>query len=379
MSHAHGVPSAPADRRTRRILAAVLIPAAVATLVAMLVLWPGRVRPGAAPSGERVNATVTASTATTAVVRLADGTETTVDVPAGPGAPVIGPGAAVVLLRSAGVGGGYAIVDRQRAGPMIWLLLATVAAVLAFGRRLGLTALIGLAVSFGVLLLFIVPAVLSGENPLLVAVVGAAAIMFAALYLTHGVNAPTSVAIAGTLASLIVTGVLGYGFSAALHLTGVAGDEDAFLAATRGGIDMRGLLLAGIVIGALGVLDDVTVTQAATVAELAGHGDRSRRDIYRAATRVGRAHVASAVNTLVLAYAGASLPLLLLLATGGAPVGEVLTGPLLAQEILRSAVGTIGLVASVPITTALAVLVIRTRSAGPRSSPPARSPRHSRT
>ncbi|GIF19961.1 putative membrane protein [Actinoplanes tereljensis] len=383
MSHSHGVPSGPADPRTRRVLAAVLIPAAIATLVAMAVLWPGRIHLGSAGDpGERVNARVTAIAGTTATVRLGDGSTVTVDVPSGPGAPAIATGDDVVLLHLPGaVPGGrdYTVVDHQRAGPMIWLLVAVVLAVLAFGRRLGLTALVGLAVSFAVLLLFVIPAILKGENPLLVAVVGSAAIMFAALYLTHGVNVHTSVAIAGTLASLVVTGLLGAGFTAALHLTGVAGDDAAFLAATQAGLDMRGLLLAGIVIGALGVLDDVTVTQAATVAELAAHGDRSRREIYRAASRVGRAHVASAVNTLVLAYAGASLPLLLLLATGSSPVRDVLTGELVASEILRSAVGTIGLVASVPITTALAVLVVRTRSAGPRSSPPARSPRHSRS
>ncbi|GAA2656984.1 YibE/F family protein [Paractinoplanes durhamensis] len=383
MSHSHGVPAAPADPRTRRILAAVLIPAAIATLVAMALLWPGRVHlDTAASSGERVNGTVTAITGATATVRLDGGAETTVDLPSGPGAPTLKSGDAIVLLHLPGaVPGGqdYTVVDHQRATPLVWLLVAMVLSVLAFGRRLGLTALVGLAVSFAVLLLFVIPAILAGEAPLLVAVVGAAAIMFAALYLTHGVNVHTSVAIAGTLASLVITGLLGAGFTAALHLTGVAGDEDAFLAATRSGLDMRGLLLAGIVIGALGVLDDVTVTQAATVAELAEHGNRGRRDIYRAASRIGRAHVASAVNTLVLAYAGASLPLLLLLATGSSPVSQVLTGELLGQEILRSAVGTIGLVASVPITTALAVLVIKNRSGGPRSSPPARSPRHSRT
>jgi uncharacterized membrane protein len=381
-SHAHGAPARPADARTRRLLAAVLIPAAVATLLAMVILWPGRIhaRP-AANSGERVNGTVTAMTGATATVRLDNGEEATVDVPSGPGAPVLATGDDVVLLYFPdAVPGGrdYTVVDHQRTGPMIWLLVAAVLSVLAFGRRLGLTALAGLAVSFGILLFFVLPAILRGESPLLVAVVGAAAIMFAALYLTHGVNTHTSVAIAGTLASLVLTGLLGVAFTAALHLTGVAGDDDAFLAATRGGLDMRGLLLAGIVIGALGVLDDVTVTQAVTVAELAEHGG-TRWEIYRAASRVGRAHVASAVNTLVLAYAGASLPLLLLLATGGAPVSQVLTGELLAQEILRSAVGTIGLVASVPITTALAALMVRTRSADPRSSPPARSPRHSRT
>src|SRR4029079_13521405 len=128
----------------------------------------------------------------------------------------------------------------------------------------------------------------------------------------------------------------------------------------------RGLLLAGIVIGALGVLDDVTVTQAATVAEMAAGGPSTRLGLYRAASRVGRAHIASAVNTIVLAYAGASLPLLLLVAVSGRNVGDLISSQFLAQEIVRSAVGTIGLVAAVPITTALAVLVTeRVRETAP--------------
>jgi uncharacterized membrane protein len=232
-----------------------------------------------------------------------------------------------------------------------------VAVILAFGRWRGLRSLAGLAVSFGILLYFVLPAVLDGSPPLLVAVVGASAIMFAALYLTHGVTVHTSVAVAGTLASLVLTGVLGAVFTSLLHLTGVGSDDTSYLSATQGDIDPRGLLLAGIVIGALGVLDDVTVTQAVTVAEMAAGGGRTRWELYRSAVRVGRAHVGSAVNTIVLAYAGASLPLLLLIAAGSNPVGELLTGEYLAQEILRSAVGTIGLVASVPITTALAALV----------------------
>jgi len=367
-------------------MAAVLVPAALVTLVAMVLLWPGRVHLAAAPAGgERALGTVTALTATTATVRLTDGPEITADLSQGPGAPRFEVGDRVVMIHLPdAVPGGhdYTVVDHQRAGPMLWLVALTALVVVVLGRRLGLTSLAGLAVSFAVLLLFVIPAILRGSPPLLVAVVGASAIMFAALYLTHGVTVHTSVAIAGTLASLVLTGLLGAGFTAALHLTGVASDDDAFLAATRGTIDMRGLLLAGIVIGALGVLDDVTVTQAATVAELAAGDKRSRWELYRAASRVGRAHVGSAVNTLVLAYAGASLPILLLVATGSQPVSQVLTGELLAQEVLRSAVGTIGLVAAVPITTGLAVLVAgtaRTRSAGPRSSRPVRSPRHSRT
>jgi uncharacterized membrane protein len=254
---------------------------------------------------------------------------------------------------------------------MIWLLALAAAVILAFGRWRGLTSLAGLAVSFGLLLLFVIPAILAGSPPLLVAVVGSSAIMFAALYLTHGINVHTSVAVAGTLASLVLTGVLGAAFTSLLHLTGVGSDDTSSLQAFQGNIDLRGLLLAGIVIGALGVLDDVTVTQAVTVAEMTAAGPASRWSLYRAAARVGRAHVASAVNTIVLAYAGASLPLLLLIAASSQPVSELLTSEFLAQEILRSAVGTIGLVASVPITTALAALVADLHPARPPSAAPA--------
>jgi uncharacterized membrane protein len=314
-------------------------------------------------------------------VRVTDGpgkgSVQTVDLPQGPGTTALHPGDKVVLLyfpNAVPGGRSYSVVDQQRSSPMIWLVALAVAVILVFGRWRGLTSLAGLAVSFAVLLLFVIPAILAGSPPLLVAVVGSSAIMFAALYLTHGINVHTSVAVAGTLASLVLTGLLGAGFTSLLHLTGVGGDDSSYLSATYQGIDLRGLLLAGIVIGALGVLDDVTVTQAVTVAEMAATGQRSRWELYRAAARVGRAHVASAVNTIVLAYAGASLPLLLLIAASSDPITDLLTSEFLAQEILRSAVGTIGLVASVPITTALAALVADPRPAAVPA--PARHARH---
>jgi uncharacterized membrane protein len=384
--HDHGAPVPAATQRTRRIVLAVLIPAALATLIALIVLWPGSIRTEPGPGdGQRALGTVTAlaeqtcpagskqERCGTAAVRLTEGPGAggtqTVDLPQGPGTTALHVGDDVVLLYFPGaVPGGrdYSITDRQRSTPMIWLLVLAVAVILAFGRWRGVTSLAGLAVSFAILLFFVVPAILDGSPPLLIAVVGASAIMFAALYLTHGVNVHTSVAVAGTLASLVLTGVLGALFTTLMHLTGYGSDASSYLSVARAGLDLRGLLLAGIVIGALGVLDDVTVTQAVTVAEMTP-GATSRWSLYRAAIRVGRAHVGSAVNTIVLAYAGASLPLLLLIAAGSQPIGELLTSEFLAQEILRSAVGTIGLVASVPITTALAALVadLSTRDTAP--------------
>jgi uncharacterized membrane protein len=180
--------------------------------------------------------------------------------------------------------------------------------------------------------------------------------MFAVLYLTHGFTVHTSVAVLGTLLSLILTGLLGWAFTLFTQLTGFGSEESVYLTISLGQIDVRGLLLASIIIGALGVLDDVTITQSSTVEELAVTAT-SRVQLYRAATRVGRNHIASAVNTIVMAYAGASLPLLLLIIAGGKSAGQVVTSELIAQEIVRSVVGTIGLVASVPITTGLATLV----------------------
>ena len=182
--------------------------------------------------------------------------------------------------------------------------------------------------------------------------------MFIVLYLTHGPSVATSVAVLGTLASLVLTGLLAAAATAALHLTGFGNEEASLLSVYLGGVDVRGLLLAGIVIGTLGVLDDVTVTQAVTVSELAA-ADPSQRasGLYLAGTRVGRAHIASTVNTIVLAYAGVSLPLLLLIVISGQPASTVLTSEFLAQEVVRSVAGTVGLVAAVPITTGLAALV----------------------
>ncbi len=165
-------------------------------------------------------------------------------------------------------GTSYAIVDHQRTTGLWVLAAAFVVALLAFGRWQGATALVGLAVTFGVLLLFVVPAILDGRSPLLVAIVGASAIMLSVLYLTHGFSLSTTVALVGTLASFTLTGLLSALAVAGLHLTGSLTDDISMAVEVAHGVDMEGLLLAGIVIGSLGVLDDVTVTQAVTVAEL---------------------------------------------------------------------------------------------------------------
>ena len=253
----------------------------------------------------------------------------------------------------------YSFAEFQRSTPLLWLVVAFVVVVVAFGRWQGVRALIGLAASAVVLLAFLVPSLLRDEPAVAVALAATVMIAFIALYLAHGVNTGTTVALAGTLAALAITSGLAFVVAAATNLTGLADGQAQTLRVTAEALDLRGLLVAGIVVGALGVLDDVTVSQVSIVAALRrANPGLSRRFLYREATKVGRDHVASTVNTLVLAYAGASLPLLLFFVQGDQPVGRLITSELISVEIVRMLVGSIGLVASVPITTALAAAVL---------------------
>jgi uncharacterized membrane protein len=232
--------------------------------------------------------------------------------------------------------------------------------VIGLGRWRGLAALAALGVSFLVLVIFVFPAILHGRNALAVAVVGACLIMPTVLYLSHGFSVRTSTAVLGTLVSLGLIGVLGAVFAAASKLTGLDEETQNLLASLGSGsaIDPRGLLLAGFIIGALGVLHDVTVTQTSVVWELRrANSTLTAGRLFSSAMRIGRDHVSSAVSTLVLAYAGASLPLLLLFTVSGQGFGASLTQEQVATEVIRALVGSIGVVASVPITTGVAALV----------------------
>lgn len=396
-SHGHGhgggarPPVTPAAARFhRRLLLLVVLPIALLTLAGLVVLWPtGDVGSVEQSAAEQSLGTVVAlerepcteelpeevNGCGTVTVDLAEGPDAgrTVEAPLpnGVGAPELEVGDDVVVIGgesgAPGEGETFGVVDHQR-GPELWVLVAASAlALVAFGRWRGVSAIVGLAVTFGLLVLFVVPAVLAGEPPLLVAVVGAAAIMLTVLYLTHGPTLSTTVALLGTLVSLALTAGLSALAVGALHLTGVTDDLSSQVGSLLA-VDVRGLLLAGIVIGALGVLDDVTVTQASTVAEVArANPSYSARQLHRAGMRVGRSHIASVVNTIVLAYAGSALPLVVLIAAASDPLGSVVTDQVVAQEVVRSLVATLGLVAAVPVTTALAAWT-EARGAGRRTT-----------
>jgi len=249
----------------------------------------------------------------------------------------------------------YNIRDLERGRPMLALTALFALAVIAFGRWQGLRSLVALACTFAVIVGFVVPAILRGRSPVPVALVGAMAIMLISLYLAHGFGRKTTAAVVGTALALGLTAALTTGFVELASLTGLA-SQDALNASFQvGGISLRGLLLAGIIIGGLGVLDDVTVSQASVVFELrradpaAGFGE-----LVRGALVVGRDHIAATVNTLFLAYAGASLPLLVLFVSGGDALSTVATAEAVAVEVVRTLCGSVGLIAAVPLTTLLA-------------------------
>ena len=405
-SHAHVDAPPPATLRGRRVLAALVVALVVATVAGLVLLRPPALDlPDEARSGtDRVKGTVTAVEQVPCggpegVGAGPDGAlddagyaaapecfEVSVRIDEGPEAgesftTVTGDrsyrraGRGVVLLRGddpATPGEPiYQLTDVQRGAPLLALGGLFLVAILALGRLRGALAVVGLGVSLLVLVKFLVPALIAGRPPVLTAVVGAAAVMIAVLLLAHGPGVRTATAMVGTGTALLLTVLLATTFTELAGLSGLTSDDAAYVEAIFGSIDVRGLLLAGIVIGALGILDDVTVTQVSTVYELRAADPRmSRRRLYAAALRVGRDHIASTVNTLLLAYAGASMPLLVLVSTSGTGLVDTVTNGVVAEEVVRTLVGSIGLIAAVPITTALAAVMCPPQTAAPAHEDP---------
>ncbi|MBK6018641.1 YibE/F family protein [Streptomyces sp. MBT53] len=410
-SHSHG-PAAPVSRHLRKVIAAILIPFTVAVVVGMVVLWPGGApshkRTGVGFDRQTQQATVTKVVSVSCASVNASGGGSTGDTSTAEGSSAAQEAAGTCKKATVTVSTGkdkgrtfteivqpdqsrqlhqgekvvvayepsaprdlqYSVTDVNRKFPMALLAGIFALAVVVVGRLRGVMALIALAISFMILNFFILPAILHGSNPLIVAVVGSSAIMLIALYMCHGLSARTSVAVLGTLMSLVLIGVLGSVFIGWAALTGNTDDNTGLIHGLYPSIDMSGLLLAGVIIGSLGVLDDVTVTQTSAVWELhEANPSMGWRGLYRAGIRIGRDHIASVVNTLVLAYAGAALPLLLLFSIAQSSVGSVANSELVAEEIVRTLVGSIGLVASVPVTTALAALVVSADRPGRETAP----------
>jgi uncharacterized membrane protein len=252
----------------------------------------------------------------------------------------------------------YTLVDFQRGGALLALFGVFALLVLAFSRLRGALSLVGLGASLAVILLFVVPAILNGRPPVAVAVAGSLAVMLVTILLAHGRGPKSIAALLGTTASLLLTALLAVIFTKAARLTGLAGEEAFALRLADPDVSLQGLLIAGMVIGALGVLDDVTVSQSSTVLALrSANPALGFRELFARAMHVGRDHVSATVNTLVLAYAGASLPVLLIFASGALPIGQALSLEIVSEQVVATLVGSIGLIAAVPATTAVAALL----------------------
>jgi len=255
----------------------------------------------------------------------------------------------------------YTVRDVDRQGVIIGFIVLFAVAVIIFSGKQGIRSLLSLAGSFVVIMYILVPSLLKGYPPVLVSILIATAILFLAIFLTHGFNRESLVAFTGTVTAVVLTGILAYLGVELASLSGFASDEAVYLNFnTRGMLDFTGLLLGGIMIGVLGVLDDIAVTQAAVVSELySSNPALTKWEAYHKAIRVGKEHAGALVNTLALAYTGVSLPLLLLFSTSDSSISSIINQEIFATEIIRTTVGSIGLIMTVPITTLLAVYFLK--------------------
>ena len=388
--HASGHPRRPTTA-LQRLLGGVVVAAAVLALLGLVWLWPGDLGVDGSDQPELVSARVLAVEVVAPAGPRADlspldasglilldvvvlegeqeGVVLGLDLPA-EGYPEFRIGDVVELLPAEvpGQGTTWFVTDVRRLGALGWLAAAFVGGVLLVGRWRGLRALLGLGLSLAVVVGFMLPAILSGGSPPLVALVGGTLILLVTLHLSHGRGPMTTAAAVGTLGALVLTVVVALVAIDGARITGLP-DEDAVLARfALGELDLRGLVLAGLIVAALGVLDDVTVAQASTV--LAVHGADPSQTFAQLVARgmqVGRDHIASVINTLFLAYAGASLGLLVLFSTSGLPASELVNSELVATELVRTMVGSLGLLAAVPLTTLIAAAsVAGTTPAGSR-------------
>jgi uncharacterized membrane protein len=391
--HRHGgdpgdAPALPAAdaRRARLVLAALVVPVLVLTVVGLVRLWPtGATAVGSLPETEAgvafVYGTVVGLTDVPGEeVQLAlDDGGTVVPVQAPPEILQAGvdDGARMKVLfipEAMGSGSPYVYVDYVRTPPLLLLAALYGAVVVLVARWRGLAAVLGLAASLAVVAVFVLPALLAGSPPLLVALVGSSAMMFAAVYLAHGISIRTTTALVGTIVGLVITTLLAAWGTGAAHLTGTGTDGSYALTELVPGLSLSALLLCGMVIAGLGALNDVTITQASAVWELhASDPAASARAVFTRAMRIGRDHIASTVYTLAFAYVGAALPTLLLVALYDRALLDTLTAAEIAEEVVRTLVSSIGLVLAIPVTTAIGALVVgaASRRAPAGEAPPA--------
>ncbi|HEX7202560.1 MAG TPA: YibE/F family protein, partial [Arthrobacter sp.] len=407
--HSEPTPQAMAARRkANRILAAVLIPLTLLTLAGMAMLWPSGSKEGislanpysAAPGVTFDTGTIQSVVTENCMQGIAQqgqggqaqnqqgqqsqqGSDCTFAFtePDKGGSPVkvvinpdvakshgVKPGDQIRYLNLSNAQGASAaqgspafiFVDFVRTLPIVLLALLYAAVVIAVARWRGLRALIGLVGAYFVLASFMLPGLVEGKPPLLLALVGSTVIMIGVLYFAHGFSARTSTALLGTMFGLGITALLAAWATGAANLAGVGNHEATTLVNTSANISISGVILCGLIISGLGVLNDVTITQSSAVWELYELAPgSSARKLFTSAMRIGRDHIASTVYTIAFAYAGAALPILIIVMLYDRPLGEALTSAELSEEVIRTLVGSVGLVLAIPVTTLIAVLVVK--------------------
>lgn len=388
-------------------MAAVLVPLGVLTVIAMMVMWPSGSRDGisfaspyqAAPGVtfdtgkiQRVvqesctqtgQSTQGQSDTSQTGAGQSGGSECTFaftepDKGGEPVKVVINPdvakshgvdvGDSIRYLNLSGVQGAaqgsgapaYVFVDFVRSVPIALLAVLYAAVVIAVARWRGFRALLGLVGAYVVLVSFILPGLVEGKPPLMLALVGSTVIMIGVLYFAHGFSARTSTALLGTIFGLGITALLAAWATDAANLAGVGDHDAATLVNMSDKISISGIILCGLIISGLGVLNDVTITQSSAVWELYELApNTSARKLFSSAMRIGRDHIASTVYTIAFAYAGAALPILIIVMLYDRPLAEALTSAELSEEVIRTLVGSIGLVLAIPVTTLIAVLVVK--------------------
>ena len=358
-------------RRTGLGANGLVLALAAGTAVAVAVLWPhGRLGSGI-PTPATVGATVERVLATTCPApgahgcrrvefSLGGGRQGSFTIVGAQGVALAAGDAIRVYAnapQAARAIGRWSFADFDRRSALLWLAAAFAALLLLTARFRGLRALLGLVASLVVVVEFVIPAILHGRSPVAVAVAGAFAVMLLTMPLTYGLGPKMLAALLGTGVSLLVAAGLADVAAGLAHLSG-ASEETLYLVSTQSTISLRGLLVAGMVIGALGVLVDLTVSQAATVMALRRANPRlGFGGLFREAIDVGHDHIAATVNTLVFAYAGAALPTLLIFTIGHVTFTDAVNGEAVATEVVAALVGSIGLILSMPLTTALAAFL----------------------
>lgn len=403
----HSEPTAQAiaaRRKANRILAAVLVPLTLLTLAGMAMLWPSGSKEGislaspytAAPGVTFDTGKIQGVVEESCVQGPAAGgpsDATGQPPPAGSkcmfaftepdqgGSPVkvvinpevaqshgVKPGDQIRYLNLSNAQGAaaaqgspaYIFVDFVRTLPIVMLALLYALVVIAVARWRGLRALLGLVGAYFVLVTFMLPGLVEGKPPLLLALVGSTVIMIGVLYFAHGFSARTSTALLGTMFGLAITALLAAWATDAANLAGVGSHDATILINTSANISISGVILCGLIISGLGVLNDVTITQSSAVWELYELAPgTSARKLFTSAMRIGRDHIASTVYTIAFAYAGAALPILIIVMLYNRPLGDTLTSAELSEEVIRTLVGSIGLVLAIPVTTLIAVLVVK--------------------